>query len=233
MFCIIVVDLFISAFRLSLLFPLFNLHARFLIILRGYLLLHDSALFRIFIVFRSDFLGAAIFFYRWRRPRTTLFCAAILIVALFFFTRGKGFNLPWKLLLIFFPDLSIVVNFGVIRYGETISLLAVESITFFLFNLIQFFPFFFVRINLFLAAYFCVRPYRISAFFVEVVLPHKSFVKIGNNFCDVFSSLVGCLIFNCFFKRAIWNSWYYIGVIGYILHELVLSAVDQCHAMTW
>jgi hypothetical protein len=233
MFCVIAVDLFISTFRLSLLFPLFNLHARFLIILRGYLLLHDSALFRIFIVFRSDFLGAVIFFDRWRRPRTTLFCAAILIVALFFFTRGIGFKLPWKLRLIFFPDLSIVVNFGVIRYGETISLPAVESITFFLFNLIQIFPDFFVRINLFLTAYFCFRPYRISAFFVEVVLPHKSFVKIRNNCCDVFSSLVGCLILNCFFKRAKRNSWNDIGVIGYILHELVFSVVDQCHAMTW
>ena len=160
-------------------------------------------------------------------------CPTIFIGALFFFTRGKGFKMPWKWLLIFFPDLSIVVSCRIIRYRETISLPAVELITLFLFNLVQFFPDFFVRINLFLKAYFSFRPYRISTFLVEVVLPHKSLVKIGNNFCDVFSSLVGCLIFNYFFKRAIWNSWDYIWVIGYILYEVVLSAVDQCHAMTW
>ena len=209
-------DLLLSEFLGNLLFLPVNLYARFLIVLRAYLLSHDSALFRMFFVLRSYFVGAA-----------------ILIVALFFFTRGKGFKLLWKLLLIFFLDLSIVVSCRLIMYEETISLPAVESITLFLFDLVQFFPDFSIRINLLLKAYFSFRPYRISAFLVQVVLPHKSFVKIGNNVCDVFSSLAGCLIFNCFFKRALWNSWYYIGVIGYILHELVLSAVDQCHAMTW
>jgi hypothetical protein len=137
-----------------------------------------------FFVLRSYFVGPAIF-----------------IVALSFFTRGKGFKLPYRLLLIYSPDLSIVVSCRLVRYGETISLPAVESITLFLFDLVQFFPDFSIRINL-LKAYFSFRSYRKSAFFVQVVLPHKSFVKIGNNFFDVFSSLVGCLIFNCFFQRA-------------------------------
>ena len=150
------------------------------------MLSHDSALFRMFFVLGSYFVGPAIF-----------------IVALFFFTRGKGFKLPFRLLLIFFPDLSIVVSFRLIRYEETISLPAVEFITLFLFDLVRFFPDFSIRINLLLKAYFSFRSYRKSAFLVQVVLPHKSFVKIGNNVCDVFSFLAGCLIFNCFFKRAI------------------------------
>ena len=194
MFCIIVVNLFISAFRLSLLFPPFNLHARFLIILRGYLLRHDSALFRIFIVLRSDFLGAV-----------------ILIGAPFLFTRGKGLNLPWKFLPTFFADLSLAVSCRLIRSGETIFLLQI------------------VRRH---------RPitlgYGKTGFLIQVILPHKSFVEIGNIFCNVFSSLGACCLdFNFFLTRAVWDSWYYIWVIGYILYDVVFSVVDQCHAMTW
>ena len=66
-----------SEFLGNLLFLPVNLYARFLIVLRAYLLSHDFALFRMFFVLRSYFVGAA-----------------ILIEALFFFTREKGFKLP-------------------------------------------------------------------------------------------------------------------------------------------
>jgi hypothetical protein len=71
------VDIFLSAFDLSDLSLPFNLGPRFLIVLRGYLSFHDSALFRIFIVLGSDFVDAA-----------------LSIEALFFFICGKGFSLP-------------------------------------------------------------------------------------------------------------------------------------------
>jgi len=100
---------FLSVFHISSLFlSSFNLHTRFFLVLGNYLLCLDSALFRIFIILRSYVMGVA-----------------ILIVALFFFTRGKGFNLPWKLLLTFCADLSNVVSCRLFRYRETIFILRI------------------------------------------------------------------------------------------------------------